>query len=377
MREFQWLISSFAISMLFMGTLPAEELSSYKLARGGLSVSERCDLAKFGFLYDKEFSQSDLGGTVTCKEANFRHADRVYQEVKALVDAGKYKQAETAVKFARATPEVSVWNPDNEVCVRPSLEKPFHTLIENIGRQMAGVAEKGGRLVEAIRVHDEYCQFAEAARVHAARVKTSSFRERGYSEEREFHEALSYSKVHSFDNLRNALREVATSRVDRFRQIEDKFFTKGSSKGAAMLNLYTPENLERALGWLPYTGDGGSQKKTIMTLAEKRGDAVSPDEGCQNLDTAIAYYKISGNQAKVKQATAKGTSLGETYEKRSAFPAAAKCYEAVGATDKASRLEDRAGAVREQKAAEYEKKEKVRQKTFSKEQDDLENELGF
>jgi len=368
MRKLNWLIAVFAISMLQSGIAMA---------------ANTCEQNKFSFIYDKSFVTGDGEGMEdhACKESNFRHGDEAYQKVKALADAGKYQQAERAVYSFRATPETSKWSPDMEVCVRPSLEKPLRALVEDVVKHDADAAEKAGRLAESIRIHDEYCHFAEAARVHVVRVKGATFRDGGFnpndSNDREYKDAYAYNRAHPFDNLRKALREVASDRVEQHRKIEEKRFTAGPPKGSFMPGFYVPENLEHALDWLPYAGDDGSQKKAIMAFAEKRGDTIFPQEGCQNLDSTIAYYKISGNQAKVKQATARGVSVGELYEKRGAYPAAAKCYEAAGDRDKAAHIEEVAGAQREQKAAEYEKSEKVRQKKFSKEQDDLEKELGF
>lgn len=368
MRKFYWLIAF--TSALFLS------------ASGW--AAETCEQNRFGFILDNTFT---LGGdgegmeTHPCSESNYGHGDSLYKKVKALADAGKADEAKATVEKELEEADAQAEGgedeygrsiarqPDKAVCVRPSLEKGFLALMGNIAQQRADKAEKAGRLVDAIRIHDESCQFAEAARIHAARVKAAPLQGNGYSQgESEFKDAWAYSRAHPFDNLKKTLREVATSRADHFHKAEAKMFAPG---------MYQPEYLAREIEWLPYAGDDGSRKKAVMALAEQRGDALAKDEGCLNMASTLEYYRISGNQAKVKQATAKAMALSEDYEKKGAYPAAAKCYEAAGAKDKAAHAEELAGAEREQKAAEYEKKEKVRQKKFSKEQDDLEKELGF
>lgn len=355
MRKLHWIIGSVVASMSWAGTVQA---------------AETCELTKFDYIYNKTFTSGDGEGmeTYTCKESNFRHGDSVYQEVKALAGAGKYKEAETGAYSTRVTEETSTWNPENEVCVRPSLEKPFRTLVDQIAKHNADAAEKAGELAAAIRIHDSYCQFAEAARGHVIRVKGAQFQQHGYSQEREFQEAYAYSKAHPFESFIKELRQVAASRVERFRQIEEKFFAP---------YMYAPKNLVYAIEWLPYAGDDGSQKKAIMAFSERRGDTLAPPEGCNNMGPTIEYYKISSNQQKVKQATAKAMQMSAGFEAQGAYPAAAKCYEAAGAQDKAAHAEEMGNAKREQNAEAYEKNEKTRKEKFSKDQDNLEKELGF
>jgi hypothetical protein len=358
MRKLNWLIASVAI-ILFV--------------EGSPQAAETCEQQTFGFIYEKSFDIGDGEGmgTHACNETNFRHGDAAYKKMKSLADAGKYPQAEAVIgkgELARADGDNPNWKPDDADCVRPSMEKPFLALMMQIGQGRSDALEKRGDLLQAIRTHDAYCQFSESARIYTLRVKSAPFDRFGYSHEQEFQDAYAYSKVHPFDSFIKELREIAAARAAKFRKLENELFQP---------TLYAPVNLEYALEWLPYAGDDGSQKKTIMTLAGQRGDMLASHEGCNDLGPTIEYYKIAGNQTKARQATAKAMRLSESFEKQGAYPAAAKCYAAAGAQDKAAHAEDMANAKREQNAATYEKNEQSRKEKFSKDQDDLEKELGF
>jgi len=340
------------------------------LTAGSAFAGTTCEEQRYEFIYKSGLMQDvGLAGAEVCREINFANGDRTYQKAKALADAGKPEQAEDAInKVIDATADYADHS-NQFMCVRPSLRQSFQALMSQIAQQKADRAEKAGRLVEAINIHDNACQFAEAARIHIARVKAAPFQANGYSHgEDEFKEAWRYSKAHPFDSLKKTLREVATSRADRFQTIEAKMFAP---------TTYQPEALALELEWLPYTGDDGSRKQAVMSLAEQRGDALASKEGCNDLGTAVRYYEISGNKSKLKAAKAHAMRMSENFEKQGAYPAAARCYRVAGATNKADDLEQKADEAREQRAAEKQKGEKERKKKFSKEQDDLEKELGF
>lgn len=341
------------------------------LAGTGAALSaETCEEQRYEFIYKSGLMQEvGLAGSEVCREVNFANGDSTYQKAKALADAGKPEQAEDAInKVLEATADYED-HTNQFMCVRPSLRQSFLTLMGQIAKQKADRAEKAGRLVDAINIHDNACQFADAARIHAARVKAATFNSNGYSQgEDEFKEAWSYSRAHPFDSLKKTLKEVATSRADRFQKIEAKMFAPAA---------YQPEALALELEWIPFTGDDGSRKKAVMALAEQRGDSLAAHEGCNDMRAAIRYYEISGNKGKLKAAKANAMRMSESFEKQGAYPAASHCYAAAGAQDKAAEMEQMGEEARERRAAEKQKGEKARQEKFSKEQDDLEKELGF
>lgn len=341
------------------------------LAGAGAALSaETCEEQRYEFIYQSGLMQEvGLAGSEVCREVNFANGDRTYQKAKTLADAGKPEQAEDAInKVLEATADYED-HTDQFMCVRPTLRQSFLALMGQIAQQKADKAEKAGRLVEAINIHDNACQFADAARIHEKRVRATTFEDKRYNQnEFEFEAAWAYSMAHPFESLKKTLREVALSRADGYHRLEEKFFKP---------TLYQPENLTHELWWLPYIGDDGTRKKAILALAEQRGDTLAAREGCNELGVAIHYYEISGNKGKVKASKANARRMSENFEKQGAYPAASHCYAAAGDQNKAAEMEQMSSAQREKKSAEYEKKEKVRQKKFSEDQDDLEKELGF
>jgi hypothetical protein len=127
------------------------------------------------------------------------------------------------------------------------------------------------------------------------------------------------------------------------------------------------QELGRARDWSYYAKSGEDR---IRARAAKRGDALALEEGRKFLSLALKYYNVAGQPDKEQKVREKARTLAKQYESKGEGEIAAEYYAIAGDSGKAS-------AVQKQTEARDQKAEESRQKTFKKEQGDLEKALGF
>ena len=108
----------------------------------------------------------------------------------------------------------------------------------------------------------------------------------------------------------------------------------------------------------------------MRARAAKRGDALAAEDGRTFLRLALSYYGVAGQPEKEQKVRAKALALAKKYESKGEGVIAAEYYAIAGDSSKAD-------AVQKQTEAREQKTEESRQKTFKKEQGDLEKALGF
>lgn len=167
-----------------------------------------------------------------------------------------------------------------------------------------------------------------------------------------------------FHNLPDAAQEKdmrahAAKNVAKALAAEEKRF--------ATSNKDSLSELGRARDWAYYAGSG---KDTAMARAEKRGDALLAEDGRRFLELALNYYGFAEKKDKEQKVRDKARSLGERAASKGEAELAVAYFQIAGDNAKAE-------ALQKQTEVKAEKTEEARKKTFKKDQDDLEKELGL
>ena len=156
------------------------------------------------------------------------------------------------------------------------------------------------------------------------------------------------------------MRAHAQKNVDKALVAEEKSFGTTSKDSL--------KDLERARDWAPYADPG--KDRIVAARAEKRGDTLSAEDGRRFLQLALDYYAFAENKDKGQKVRDKARSLAKQHESKGEGEIASEYYAIAGDSDKAN-------AVKKQTEQRAEKTEEARKKTFKKDQDDLEKELGI
>lgn len=320
----------------------------------------------FEFIYQQKFDYGDGEGFAThsCKETNFKIGDKVHDTVQEAVKSGQAQRAQAELSKALATNQCvteRTCKPDSEMCVRPALQKSFQSVLEQLGKQKAATMEKEARYADAIKTNNQYCMHDESTRIYRARIKAQPL-------DKNFHQqAVDFATGRADKTLLTELQQTATANTKKLIADENRIFSAG---------LFAASMFSEALQWVPNTGNNKLITE-IMTLADKRGDTLIARDGCLPIEPAIDYYEVAGQTNKIIQAKSRALKFGEQFEKEGSLPAAASCYDAADADAKQNAVSKKVEARREKQEVQNQKSEKVRKEKFTKEQDDLEKELGL
>jgi hypothetical protein len=227
------------------------------------------------------------------------------------------------------------------------------TLKKKIGRAIGAEEEKKGRIDEAIDWYQRVNADADATRVinKAAGDRPDDVKFIG--------RAIEYFRSKNDKGSEQKMRDIARGNVEKqLAQEEKQFATPLKDSHSA---------LQKAQDWTFYAQAGEDK---VKTRAQQRGDFYAKEDSRTALKKAISYYFVGNFDEKIKSVKAKAAGLGKQAEAKGEAEVAADYYMIA---DKG----DAAGAIMKQAEAEKAKAEEGRKKTFKKDQDNLEKELGF
>jgi hypothetical protein len=231
--------------------------------------------------------------------------------------------------------------------------KRHDALKKRAARVVGAEEEKKGRFKEAFNWYERAQSTADAGRMQRKLVETTP------DDINTVSHAIDFFMRQQDSVQEKALRAHALNNVDKALAEEEKQFASVSKDSL--------EELGRARDWSSYAKAGEDR---IRARAAKRGDALALEEGRKFLSLALKYYNIAGQPDKEQKVREKARTLAKQYESKGEGAVAAEYYAIAGDSGKAT-------AVQKQTEAREQKTEESRQKTFKKEQGDLEKALGF
>jgi hypothetical protein len=321
---------------------------------------------QYSFIHRTSFEQGDGEGMEThqCKEANFNKGDALLKKMQGMANAGQHQQARKELDRALAVNndvEFNKFRVGEEICVRPAQKQSFESFMQQLGKKFAANAENTGKLDDAININVNYCLLDDAARLHLILA------EKQISDARSLKNAQAFSKQYTNKTFREKLLAIANNRGKELVERENRFF-----KTAA----YNPMFFGQAIDVFEAVEDTAS-KNRIAKLAETRGDELAVQNSCRILTSANEYYEIANQDKKIIALKGKALKIGADLEKQNNTRAAAVCYELSGDESKSEKMQQATDAKTEQAEAAMQKNEPARKAKFSKEQDDMEKELGL
>ncbi len=267
--------------------------------------------------------------------------------------AANMKRADDFDRAGKLKKAYAALNEFDSMCLAREPGKRHESMRKRIGLQLGQQEEKQNRLGAAFDWYKDSGNGDEADRVKTKQVNATP-RDRNLVSG-----AIDHFKYKD-NNARVAeLRQLAAKNVDLELAAEDKAF-------AARKESF--EELESAQGWLYYVVDGAGKK--VRERAEQRGDTLLKEDIVRHLENANRYFGLADAKQKEKALKKKAMRLGQEAEKRGEVNQAAGFYSLADESDKGNALQKRADA-------ENKKVEEKRQKKFSKDQDDLEKQLGL
>ena len=269
---------------------------------------------------------------------------------KAKADA-QVKQAQDLEKAGRTREAYSAASKANADCA--SSITGLDDVKKRTAKIVAAEEEKKSRFKEAFDWYQLSGSHAEAGRMQRKLVETKPDDINTVSHAIDF-----------FHNLPDAAQEKdmrahAAKNVDKALAAEEKRFAASTKDSLSELG--------RARDWAYYAGSG---KDTAMARAEKRGDALLAEDGRRFLELALNYYGFAEKKDKEQKVRDKARALGDRAVGKGEAELAVAYYEIAGDNTKAE-------ALQKQTEVKAEKTEEARKKTFKKEQDKLEKELGL
>ncbi len=270
-------------------------------------------------------------------------------------EPGKKAEAKAALAKAQALqtsgklPEA--W--DAAVKADPDCADGADGVKKQIGRAIGAEEEQKGRIDEAIDWYQRVNADADAARVinKASGDRSNDVKFIG--------RAIEYFRGKNDKAGEQRIRDIARRNVEKQLAEEEKHFATQMKDSQSFL--------QKAQEWTFYAQFGQDK---VKTRAQQRGDFFAKDDSRTALKKAILYYFTGGLDDKVKSVKAKAAGLGKQMEAKGEPEAAADYYMIADQGDKADAISTQAEAAKA-------KVEEGRQKTFKKDQADLEKELGF
>lgn len=226
-------------------------------------------------------------------------------------------------------------------------------MVKRLGLQLGQQDEKQGRLTAAFEWYKNSHNEADADRVMMKQVNANPRNRNVVSN------AIDHFRFTNNDARVTELRQSAAKNADLELGNEEKAFATRKES----LN-----ELENASDWLSLA-DKGTDKQ-VRERAEQRGDTLLNESTLRHLENAKRYFSMAEAKSKEKMLQEKALRLGHEHEKKGEITQASNFYSLAGASEKGDELEART-------EAQHKKSEATRQKKFTKEQDDLEKELGL
>ena len=235
-----------------------------------------------------------------------------------------------------------------------SLTTRYTAMRKRIGLQLGQQDEKQGKLAAAFEWYKKSGNSADADRITMKQVNLNPRDHNVVSN------AIDHFKYSNNETRVTELRQLAAKNADLELASEEKAFTA---------NKVSFDEMGKAKDWFALIGEGADKKK-IRERAEQRGDTLLKEDTVRHLESALRYFEMAEAKSKVKAVQDKALQLAQTHEKKGEITQASNFYGLAGASDKGNALQERA-------EAQHKKSEATRQKKFTKEQGDLEKELGL
>lgn len=241
----------------------------------------------------------------------------------------------------------------DSMCLAGDGSTRHEAMKKRLGLQLGQQDEKQGRLATAFDWYRNSGNEADADRVKMKHVNTS-LRDRHVVSN-----AIDHFRFRNNDARVTELRQLAAKNAELELTNEEKAFTARKTSF---------DELGNARDWLSLTDE--ALTKTVRERAERRGDTLLKEDAYRHLENAKRYFSMAEAKSKEKAVQDKALRLAQEHEKKGEITQASNFYSLAGATEKGNELEART-------AAQHKKSEAARQKKFTKEQDDLEKELGL
>ena len=267
--------------------------------------------------------------------------------------AAQMKKAEDFDHAGKLKDAYAVLGKTDSMCLGRDAGKRYESMRKRIGLQLGQQEEKQNRLGAAFDWYKTSGNDAEADRVKMKQVSATP-RDRNIVSG-----AIDHFRFKD-NNARVAeLRQLAAKNAELELSSEEKAF-------AARKESF--DELGRAKDWFYYVSEAAAKK--ARDRAEQRGDTLFRDDTVRSLENAKHYFGIADARQKEKAVKDKAMRLGQEHEKKGEVSQAISFYSLADASDKGNALQKRA-------EAEHKKGEEKRQKKFSKDQGDLEKQLGL
>ena len=268
--------------------------------------------------------------------------------------AAQMKKAEDSERAGKLKEAYQAAGKIDSICLAGDGYKRHEAMHKRIGLQLGQQDEKQGKLAAAFEWYKNSGNGADADRVKMKQVNASP------RERQVVSNAIDHFKYGNNDARVTELRQLAAKNADLELANEEKAFTA---------NKESFDELGKSKDWFALVGEGADKKK-IRERAEQRGDTLLKEDTVRHLENALRYFEMAEAKSKIKAVQDKALKLAQAHEKKGEITQATNFYSLAGATDKGNELEARA-------EAEHKKSEATRQKKFTKEQGDLEKELGL
>lgn len=276
-----------------------------------------------------------------CRTEDEKIAATQMRKAEDLERAGKLKAAYAAAGHI------------DSMCLAGDGYKRHEAMRKRIGLQLGQQDEKQGRLAAAFDWYKNSGNEVDADRVMMKQVNANPRDRNAVSN------AIDHFRFKNNDARVTELRQSAAKNAE---------FELGNEEKAFATRKASFDELEKARDWLSLV-DKGTDKK-VRERAEQRGDTLIKEDTYRHLENARRYFSMAEARSKEKALQEKALRLGQEHEKKGEITQASNFYSLAGASEKGDELEARAEAA-------HKKSEATRQKKFSKEQDDLEKELGL
>lgn len=274
-----------------------------------------------------------------CRTEDEKAAAVQMRKAEDLERAGKLKAA-----YAAAGTVDSMCLPDS---------KRHEAMQKRIGLQLGQQDEKQGRLATAFDWYRLSDNADEADRVKMKQVNATP-RDRGVVSN-----AIVHFRFKNNGARVTELRQLAAKNADLELANEEKAFAT---------HKVSFDELGKARDWLSLVEEALAKK--VRERAEQRGNTLIKEDTYRHLENARDYFSMAETKSKEKALQEKALRLAQEHEKKGEITQASNFYSLAGVSEKGDELEARA-------EAQHKKSEAARQKKFTKEQDDLEKELGL
>ena len=264
----------------------------------------------------------------------------------AQVQLAQAKTLEAAGKLQEAHAAISKISLD---CAPPNTDGLKRKIASLIGAQ----AEQKGKLDEAVEWYERAGDKNAGSRVIGKIVSEKP------DDIKAVARAIDFYRAYDDKAQEQAMRALALKNVDRVLAAEAKNFStplKGSLG-----------DLRQAQDWTFYAQAG---KDRVRARATERGDALVKEDSRVSLKKAMDYYFVADVKEGMAKVKTKAAGLAKQAEAKGDLEVAADYYQIADEGAKANAASKQADAVKQ-------KAEESRQKTFKKDQADLEKELGF